>query len=444
MYDSCDEPFDSVALTKNGDDPALLHVGDRHRLLRIHRRHVAAILGGHDVPPIGPLLMKRIADARTMREAAAQLLRKGRKAAGPNHLRLDELGPSELWSMCRALPNSIRNKTYRPGGVRKVRIPKEGKPGEYRTLTIQNAEDRTVAKATLLILEPLVDPNFSPFSFGFRSRRGRLSALATALALARSQNRWIWVSVDVEKAFDRIPAAPFLDTCRKHFPPDLVEFIDLIACRGKKRGQPQGSPLSPFLANLYFDDRLDRPWHKRHWQIPLLRYVDDSLLMYSDADAAEKGLEELSRLALSAGTPLKPEPHGAVHDLRGGGSVQWLGFVVSAPAGDVAIRIGEKSWDRLSARLDKAHLSDNAPLRARAIVRGWIEQMAPTYSYEDHTAVLRRVRETAELRAFDEIPTEGELLTIWSAAHARWHRLYEREAALLPSRLHTVQSKHGK
>lgn len=439
MYDSCTQPFDSIALTKNGDDPALLHVGDRHRPLRIHRRHLAAIHRGADAPPIGPLLMRRIADARTLREAAAQLLRKGRKAAGPNRVRLDELELHELWSLCRLLARIIRVKTYRPGAVRRAKIPKEGKPGEFRRLTIQNAEDRLVAKATLLILEPLVDRVFSPFSFGFRPKRSRLSALATAIAFARLQNRWVWVTADVEKAFDRIPAAPFLDSCRKHFPADVVEFVSLIACRGKKRGHAQGSPISPFLANLYFDDRLDRPWHKRHWQDVLLRYADDLLLMYSDVDAAAKGHTELSRLAVSAGTPLKLEPNGNVHDLRHGGSVQLLGFTLSLEAGEVAIRIGEKSWDRLSAGLAKANLSDNAPLRARAIVEGWIEQMAPTYAFEDCAAVVRRLRETAEAQAFDEIPTESELRTIWSTAHARWHRLYSHEAALLPSRLHVLR-----
>ena len=438
MYDSCTAPFDSIALTKNGDDPALLHVGDRHRLMRIHRRHIAAIHRGADAPPISPLLMRRIADARTLREAAAQLLRKGRKAAGPNRVRLDELEPNALWSLGRTLASSIRAKTYRPGGVRRVPVPKEGKPGEFRKLTIQNVEDRLIAKAALLILEPLVDPTFSPFCFG-PPKRGPLSALATAIALARSQNRWVWVTADVEKAFDRIPAAPFLDSCRRHFPADVVGFISLIACRGKERGLPQGSPISSFLVNVYYDDRLDRPWHKMHCQDVSIRYVDDLLQMYSDVDAGAKGFADLSRLALSAGTPLKPEPNGNVHDLRAGGSVQFLGFNLSLAAGDVVIHISQKSWDRLSARLAKAHLSDNAPLKARAIVRGWIGQMAPTYAFEDCAAVVRRIREMAEAQAFDEIPTESELRTIWSAAHARWHRLCSHEAALLPSRLHVLR-----
>lgn len=58
-------------------------------------------------------------------------------------------------------------------------------------------------------------------------------------------------------------------------------------------------------------------------------------------------------------------------------------------------------------------------------------------------AVLRRVGETAGELAFDEVPGRDELLGRWRAAHARWHRVRRREAAVLPDRLRSVRNGAG-
>src|SRR4051812_13651554 len=133
MYESRLEQDVDLAPLGRGEDPALFNVGSLENLLRVHRRHAALAASGvqPELPAIGPYLMRRLADARTMRLACVDLLRGG-KAPGVNGLCLHQLDWYEQWSLSRALARSIRDQTYRPGPDRKVKIPKEGKPGEYR------------------------------------------------------------------------------------------------------------------------------------------------------------------------------------------------------------------------------------------------------------------------------------------------------------------------
>jgi hypothetical protein len=81
-------------------DPALFRKGDHRRLLKVHEHHAELVISGHypDLPPIGPLLMRRLADARTMMSACQDLLRRGPKASGLNGVRLELLETTELWS----------------------------------------------------------------------------------------------------------------------------------------------------------------------------------------------------------------------------------------------------------------------------------------------------------------------------------------------------------
>jgi hypothetical protein len=394
MYENFLANDEDLSPLLKGEDPALRHAGGPGRLLRVHERHCLRAARDPDFPPVGPLLMRRMADARTMRLAVAGLRRNGRTAPGPGGLRLDELDDRAAWSLARTLAAKVRAGTHRPGPVEVRQIPKEGRPGEYRELTIQTTPDRVVGRAAKMILEPVVDRAFSPFSFGCRPRRGPLDALATAAALAEGAGAWCFAAADIERAFDRIPHGPLLDACRRHFPDDVVGFIRLVACKAGKGGVRTGSPDSPLYANVFFDAKVDWPWHRRHPGLPLLRYVDDLLVLCRTPCQAAAALADLERLARSAGTPLKAKSMVA-GDLSAGGSLPWLGYVLRREDDRLAPRIGETAWDRLGWRLAKAHLRDDAPVRAAQIVTNWVVAMGPCYPFEDRKAVLRRVRETA-------------------------------------------------
>ncbi len=419
-------------------DPALAHTGDYRRLLRIHERHAALLARGFpNVSPIGEFIMRRLADFRTIR-LAADCARRGGGAPGPNGLRLADLDNYETCALCRDLVTSLQDGSYRVGPNREIAIPKGTGRGK-RIITIQNVEDRIVGQAARLILQPVVDPYFSPFSFGFRPERDRLDALACALALARRQRSWLWVCADVENAFDAIPQARFLDACRQHFPDDVVQFIKLISKTRGKRGIRRGSPVSPLFANIFFDWFFDRLWHRRHHDAlrPLFRYADDLMMMCSTEAEAFRIREELREMARSAGTPLKRSSE-VICDLNRGDAVNWLGFLLRREGTRLAIRIGERAWENLASHLAEAHFGPASPLCAIEVVEGWLQQVGPCFPFEDRKSVLQRIKNTAAAQAFDEIPDPKRFEEVWSFAHAHWRRICRRQRSSLSRRLKQV------
>ena len=82
------------------------------------------------------------------------------------------------------LMTQMKKMAYRPGPVREVLIPKEGKPGATRPLGISNLEDKIVQKMTQKVLESIYEPLFLECSHGFipgKSCHTAIQALANHL-----------------------------------------------------------------------------------------------------------------------------------------------------------------------------------------------------------------------------------------------------------------------
>jgi RNA-directed DNA polymerase len=178
--------------------------------------------------------------------------------------------------------NRMSSGTYFPAPVRTVAIPK--KDGGQRQLGIPTVADRIAQRVVALYLEPLVEPQFHPDSYGYRAKRSAHQALSVARERCW---RYDWViDLDIRGFFDHLDHALVLRAVRKYTAcrwvllyierwltaPAQLEDGSLVA-RGQ--GTPQGGVVSPLLANIFLHLALD-DWMRRTYPgIPFERYADD-------------------------------------------------------------------------------------------------------------------------------------------------------------------------
>ena len=145
--------------------------------------------------------MARLADARTMMTACMDLVRGGHKIPGR---RWDDSGDAGSDRTMVSLPATCRRNqsgNILPGIGQDRQNSQARQKGVSRDHCSERARSRCRPRRGR-ILQPVVEPKFSPFSFGCRPKRSSMAALAIALALAQSENRRVWIADDVAKAFD--------------------------------------------------------------------------------------------------------------------------------------------------------------------------------------------------------------------------------------------------
>lgn len=203
-----------------------------------------------------------------------------------------------------ALVEELILGTYVPRRARGARIPKDG--GGFRDLTIPAVRDRVVQSAAAALLMDGLDPEWEDSSFGYRRGRSVEMAVRMVDKHRRDGLRWV-VDADIRSYFDSVPHDRLIRRLQDHV--DDGPFVDLIslwleAYGEAGRGLPQGSPVSPVLANLYLDV-LDEAIEDRKTKI--VRYADDFVILTLDAAAAEAARDKAARLLQREGLELHPD-----------------------------------------------------------------------------------------------------------------------------------------
>lgn len=295
---------------------------------------------------------------------------------------IEQRGRSEFLT---ELATELRADLYRPRPYRRREIPKEG--GKVRVISIPAIRDRVVQGALRLIMEPIFEADFSDSSYGARPRRSAHQAIEKVRGGLR-QRRHRVVDVDLSRYFDAIRHDRMLvKVARRIVDGKVLAMVKQFLKSTGDVGVPQGSPLSPLLANLALND-LDHMLDRGSGFITYARYLDDMVVLAPDSEKgrawADRALERIRCEAEAIGVSLNSEKTRMVTMTDDHADFAFLGFefrwVPSKKTGwwyPCVTPRPKKVTTVLRTVRDTLRVSQHLPMQAvvarvNSILRGWV------------------------------------------------------------------------
>jgi group II intron reverse transcriptase/maturase len=333
----------------------------------------------------------------------------------------------QLDEQLNRLQLELRKDTYRPQPVRQVRIPKVGKPGEFRTLGIPTIYDRVCQQAVLNRLELIFEPVFDDANFGYRRGRSTKDALRAVWKEIEQGREWI-VDADLKDFFGSVDHDKLLTLVAQRVADGRVlRVLRAMLTAGSygdgrlfptERGTPQGGVISPVLSNILLTP-FDREMRRKGYR--LARYADDWVIVCATKAEARAAVAAAHRVLTALGVQLHSQKTRIVHVQHG---FEFLGYKIKrgkqlrlpahkitsgARSGAMYAIPREKSVQRFK---DQVRLLTNrkVPLTTAQL----IEQLNPVVRGWGHYYKRAHVR-----RLFNQLD-RWIVRRIWSHRYKRW------------------------
>ena len=323
-------------------------------------------------------MLERILSRDNMNEAYLKVKR-NKGAGGVDKMEIDEL-LEHLKTHQEEILTTLLKGSYKPQPVKRVEIPKEY--GKTRKLGIPTLTDRVIQQATLQVLTPIYEKQFSQTSYGFRPNKGCHDALKKCQEYA-NQGYWYVIDMDLEKFFDTVNQSMLIEVLSRTIKDNRVvsliqKFLNAgIMDKGmfikSEMGVPQGGPISPILANIMLNE-LDQNLDK--WGYRFVRYADDLMIFTKSKRAGQRQYQKVSKFIEGK---LKLKINKEKTTITNLNQVKYLGYAFYRIKDKWRFKAHPKSINKLKDKLRVVTSRSNGmsieerKTKLNQAIRGWVQ-----------------------------------------------------------------------
>ena len=328
-------------------------------------------------------LIEQVINRQNMMRAFKQV-RQNKGSAGVDGMPVKELY-DYLTKNRESIEQSLLNGTYQPQPILGVEIPKSN--GKVRLLGVPTVVDRMLQQAVGQVLANKFEMEFEVYSFGFRPNKNAQQAVLKALEYINEGYQDI-VDIDLKSFFDEVDHCILLQLLYNRVKcPKTMRLIRKwlrvpIQINGKlvkrRKGVPQGSPLSPLLSNIILNE-LDKELERKG--LKYVRYADDfSIYCKSKWQARKTGNEIYLFLRDKLKLPINREKSGIRRPIEF--TLLGYGFASTYRKGEKGkyqLIVGAKGWKNLKEKLKTITRKttpatfDERIYKLKEVQRGWLQ-----------------------------------------------------------------------